>query len=158
MPGMRLMLGCLALLVAVNVTAQVYRWTDEQGRVVYGNEPPADAKKTVVQDRINSYIDSYSGPPKVQRVSARRAAAPAAGAIPVVLYATAWCPHCAEARAYFAKNRISYIEHDVEKNPSAYAEYKRLGGRGVPFIVHGSNVMRGFSENSFQALLARNGR
>ena len=155
---MRLLLGCLFVLVAVNAAAQVYRWTDEQGRVVYGNEPPADAKKTVVQDRINSYIDSYSGPPKVLRVSARRATPPAAATAPVVMYATSWCPHCARARAYFAKNRIGYIEHDIEKDPAAHAEYKRLGGRGVPFIVHGANVMRGFSEKSFQTLLARNGR
>ena len=155
---MRLLLGCLAVLVAVNAAAEVYRWTDEKGRVVYGNEPPADAKKTVVEDRINSYIDSYSGPPKVQRVSARRAPPPAAGTIPVVLYATSWCPHCASARAYFAKNKISYVEHDIEKDAAAHAEYKRLGGRGVPFIVHGANVMRGFSEKSFQALLGRNGR
>jgi len=28
----------------------------------------------------------------------------------------------------------------------------------VPLIVHGANVMRGFSEQSFEALLARNGR
>jgi hypothetical protein len=28
----------------------------------------------------------------------------------------------------------------------------------VPLIVHGANVMRGFSVQSFDALLARNGR
>ena len=149
---------CLAVLIAANAAAQVYRWTDEKGHVVYGNEPPASAKTTVVQDRINSYIDSYDGPPKVQRVATRRAPPPAAATIPVVMYATDWCPHCARARTYFAKNRISYIEHNVEKDPAAHAEYKRLGGRAVPFIVHGSNVMRGFSEKSFEALLARNGR
>ena len=63
---MRAFLGCLALLVAVNAAAQVYRWTDEKGRVVYGNEPPPGAKSSAVQNRINS----YSGPPEVQRAAA----------------------------------------------------------------------------------------
>jgi len=157
---MRLLIGCVALLVAANAAGQVYRWTDEKGRVVYGNEPPASAKASMVQERINS----YSGTPEVQRAPAVRAApaatpAPAAATtLPVVMYATDWCGYCAKARAHFARNRIPYLEYDVEKNPAAHAEFKRLGGRGVPLIVHGANVMRGFSEQSFEALLARNGR
>jgi glutaredoxin len=149
---MRLLLACLALLVAANAAAQIYRWTDEKGRVVYGNEPPSAAKADVVEDRINS----YGGPPEVRRTAAP-APAPVT-AIPVVLYATSWCPYCAQARAYFAKKGVSYIEHDVEKSAAAQAEFKRLGGRGVPLIVHGTNVMRGFREQSLDALLARNGR
>src|SRR6267142_1444799 len=60
---MRLVVGSLALLIAVNAAAQIYRWTDEKGRVVYGNEPPSGTNPSVVQERINS----YSGPPEVRR-------------------------------------------------------------------------------------------
>jgi glutaredoxin len=74
------------------------------------------------------------------------------------MYATSRCPYCAQARAYLAKKGVPYIEYDVEKSQTAHAEFKRLGGRGVPLIVHGANVMRGFREQSFDALLARNGR
>ena len=147
---MRAFLGCLALLVAVNAAAQVYRWTDEKGRVVYGNEPPPGAKSSAVQNRINS----YSGPPEVQRAAT---VAPN-DANTVTMYATSWCGYCAQARAYFAKKGVPYIEHDVEKSQAAHAEFKRLGGRGVPLIVHGANTMRGFRAESFDALLARNGR
>src|SRR2546425_6117871 len=152
---MRLLLACLALLVAANAAAQIYRWTDEKGHVVYGNQPPAGAKPDVVQDRINS----YGGPPEMRQAPPVSAATPPpVAAVPVVLYATSWCPYCAQARAYFAKKGVSYIEHDVEKSAAAQAEFKRLGGRGVPLIVHGANVMRGFREQSLDALLARNGR
>jgi glutaredoxin len=150
---MRLVLGCLTLLIAVNAAGQIYRWTDEKGRAVYGNEPPSGTKTSPVEDRINS----YSGTPEVQRLPTARAA-PVTTTIPVVLYATSWCGYCAQARAYFAKQGIPYIEHDVEKSSAANAEFKRLGGRGVPLIVHGANVMSGFSKKSFDALLARNGR
>lgn len=73
----------------------------------------------------------------------------------VVMYATSWCPYCAKARAYFAASGIAYVEHDVQKSASAYAAFKRLGGRGVPLIVVGREKMNGFSEQGFEHLLAR---
>lgn len=73
----------------------------------------------------------------------------------VVMYATAWCPYCAKARAYFAKSGIAYIEHDVEKSAAAKAEFKRLGGRAVPLIVVGREKMDGFSETGFELLMVR---
>jgi glutaredoxin len=149
----RLLIGCVALLVAANAAGQIYRWTDEKGHVVYGNEPPSGTKTEMVQDRINS----YSGPPQTRRAAPAKASSQVT-TIPVVLYATSWCTYCAQARAYFAKKGIPYMEYDVEKSAAGNAEFKRLGGRGVPLIVHGANVMRGFREQSFDALFARNGR
>ncbi|MEX2199616.1 MAG: glutaredoxin domain-containing protein [Burkholderiales bacterium] len=76
----------------------------------------------------------------------------------VVMYATSWCPYCAKARAYFGRKGIAYTEYDVEKSPTANAEFKRLGGRGVPLILVGREKMSGFSEAGFDALLARASR
>lgn len=84
--------------------------------------------------------------------------APNAAPGPVVMYATSWCPYCAKARAYFGKKGIAYTEYDVEKSPAANAEFKRLGGRGVPLILVGREKMSGFSEEGFDALLARASR
>jgi glutaredoxin len=78
-----------------------------------------------------------------------------AGAPPVVMYATAWCPYCAKARAYFKRTGTAYTEHDIEKSAAAHAQYKRLGGRGVPLILVGDEKMAGFSELAFESLLAR---
>jgi glutaredoxin len=94
------------------------------------------------------------------------ALAAAAGAPPaqaestpeVVMYATSWCPYCAQARAYFKESGIAYVEHDVEKSASAKAEFKRLGGRGVPLIVVGREKLNGFSEQVLEALLAHAAR
>ena len=76
----------------------------------------------------------------------------------VVMYATAWCPYCAKARAYFARQGIAYVEYDIEKSAAVNAEFKRLGGRGVPLILVGTQKMSGFSEQGLEALLARAGR
>ncbi len=87
------------------------------------------------------------------------AAQPAAkAAAPVVMYATSWCPYCAKARAYFAKNGIAYVEHDIEKSAAVNAEFKRLGGRGVPLILVGTERISGFSELAFESMLAHAGR
>jgi len=37
----------------------------------------------------------------------------------------------------------------------ARAEFKRLGGRGVPLILPGSEKMAGFNELAFESLLVR---
>jgi glutaredoxin len=76
---------------------------------------------------------------------------------PVVMYATTWCPYCAKARGYFARKGIAYVEYDIEKSAAVNAEFKRLGGRGVPLILVGTQKMSGFSEQGLEALLARAG-
>jgi glutaredoxin len=88
--------------------------------------------------------------------AAAQPAAKAAG--PVVMYATSWCPYCAKARAYFANNGIAYMEHDIEKSVAVNAEFRRLGGRGVPLILVGTERISGFSELAFESMLARAGR
>ncbi len=52
----------LAALLAFNAgsaAAQLYKWTDERGRVTYSNQLPVDAKAaqktTVVEDRVSVY-------------------------------------------------------------------------------------------------------
>jgi glutaredoxin len=74
---------------------------------------------------------------------------------PVVMYATSWCPYCAKARAYFQRTGTAYTEHDIEKSSEARAEFKRLGGRGVPLILVGNEKVAGFSELAFESAYAR---
>ena len=78
-----------------------------------------------------------------------------AQSVPVVMYATAWCPYCAKARAYFKRTNTAYVEHDIEKSAEAHAEFKRLGGRGVPLILVGGEKLRGFNELAFESAYAR---
>lgn len=85
---------------------------------------------------------------------AERPAAPPS----VVMYATDWCGYCARARAYFARNGIAYVEHDVEKSAHAAAEFRRLGGRGVPLIFVGRERLDGFNELAFEFAHARAAR
>jgi glutaredoxin len=71
----------------------------------------------------------------------------------VVMYATTWCPYCKQARKFFNRHGIVYVEYDVERNAKASRENKRLGGGGVPTIVIGDEVVSGFSERELTELL-----
>ena len=61
-------------------------------------------------------------------------------------------------RACFARTGTACTEYDIEKSAAGNAEYRRLGGRGVPLIVVGTEKMSGFSERGLDALLTRAGR
>jgi glutaredoxin-like YruB-family protein len=71
----------------------------------------------------------------------------------VVLYSVSWCPHCKEAKEYFTKNNIPFINRDVELDPSAMemltGKYK---SQGVPVVVLGDDkvVIKGFSKERFE--------
>ncbi|GFO54249.1 hypothetical protein GMSM_12560 [Geomonas sp. Red276] len=76
----------------------------------------------------------------------------------IVLYSVSWCPHCKQAKEYFTRNNIPFINRDVEIDTEAYhlltGKYK---SQGVPVIVIGDDaeVIRGFNEKSFQKTLDR---
>ena len=88
-----------------------------------------------------------SGPSDYEIQNARRR-------VPVVMYSTAWCGVCKRARAYFEKERISYVEHDVDQDLQARNEYLLLNPRrSVPTIKIGDEVIVGFSAAAVERAL-----
>ncbi len=73
------------------------------------------------------------------------AAAPQDAEGKVVLYRTAWCGFCKKAAGYMQQKSIPFVERDIETDPSSKAEFTRLGGKGVPFLVFGQKTMTGAS-------------
>jgi glutaredoxin len=139
-----------ALLATAAHAQEIYRWTDAQGRVHYGaDKPPAGVKAKVVESRISSIAGPATVMGKPPEPRARAAARP----LEVTMYATDWCGYCRQARQFFARNGIRYAELDIEKSAAAHAEYKGLGGRGVPLIVVGEQRMSGFSEARLMQML-----
>ena len=67
----------------------------------------------------------------------------------VVLYRTATCGYCKQASAYMQSRQIPFIERDVETSERNRAEFKRLGGRGVPLMVMGDKTLTGFTKTTF---------
>lgn len=133
----------LLVLLPTLVSAEIYRWTDAEGRVHFSDEPHNTMPSEQVSVRVNSYesvtyesLGSYT-PPNDKRV---------------IMYSTSWCTYCKKARNYFEKNRVRYVEYDIEESSRARGEFDRLGGKGVPLIVVGRTRMSGFSEAGFREI------
>jgi len=65
--------------------------------------------------------------------------------VPVVLYSTSWCGYCAKTRRFFKRNKITYVEYDIEKSATAKRQYDDLGGGGVPLVLVNRQIVRGYN-------------
>ncbi|MFM9887211.1 MAG: glutaredoxin domain-containing protein [Burkholderiales bacterium] len=173
-------LACLvvAICLASPAYAQLYRWVDSEGRATFSTTPPpgtaapqdqekrvplrpaqapaqAPAPSTVVQtERPRTPQLAASDPAEAAQASPesarRKVTAPPRQ---VTLYGTSWCPYCARARAYFQTYRVAFKELDIEKSAAANAEFKKLGGNGIPLIVIDGMTIQGFDEQKLEMML-----
>jgi len=92
-------------------------------------------------------------PPAAQKASqpafTTKASAAKAHVDKVVIYTTPTCPHCIRALKHMNDRKIAYVQKDVQHDQANRAEFKQIGGRGVPHILMGSTVMVGFSPQNF---------
>ena len=122
---------------------------------------PLTVLNGAVQSQVNRQI--YQGVTEVFR----SIGTPSTGARPtnidirdarpgeVVIYTTPTCGYCKQARAHLQSRNIPFLEKDVSGNPQAQAEWKSLGGRGVPLALIGSQKLTGFSAASYDSAWAR---
>lgn len=127
-------LALLSLWVGPSLVeaAKIQKWTDTNGKVHYGAAPPQGAKLQKMESSLSIADSSVNAGPEV------------------ILYSTSWCGYCRKARSYMRRNGIAYTEYDIERDRLAKADYQRLGGVGVPFLVKGDQTLRGFRESSYQ--------
>jgi len=80
---------------------------------------------------------------------------PAASAEPgeVVLYATEWCGYCAKTRELLADMGVDYVEYDIEASDEGRRQFEALGGRGVPVLKVGDDVVYGYNRKHMISLL-----
>jgi glutaredoxin len=129
-----------AAFISHSAIAEVYRYTDENGRVVYSSQKPQRAESirrvSIRHNTISSGDNGYSDAENRD----------------VIIYTAEWCGYCKSAKAYFDELGIEYSEYDIEKSRQAYLDYKSQGGAGLPLILVGDQKMTGFSRAGFQRL------
>ena len=130
--------ACLA--VSSGAFAEIYRWTDENGRVHLSDRDPGNQKTESVEVKVNTY-KSVSYDTSTFDTGNK-----------VVIYSTSWCAYCEQAKQYFKSHGIAFTEYDIEKSASAKARYDRMGATGVPVILVGKKRMNGFSEEGFRRI------
>jgi glutaredoxin len=141
-----LLLGLL-LAAGLALAQSTYRWVDQDGKVHYGDRPPAKNAREL-QER------KYSAPAADKPMST--AMRQAAASFPVTLYVTPDCgTACQEGRDYLAKRGIPYAEKSVEGSDEIAALRERLGGGDtvVPVLMVGDKHRKGFLESAWAGLL-----
>lgn len=139
---------CAAIvLVALALPAAAqFRWTDADGRVNYGDNPPADAKNLVRFDPRSGGEDTTNALP----FELRRAMSQ----YPVTLYASDDCgPPCDEARLYLRRRGIPFSEIFVATDLEAAELKRRTGTDSVPVMTLGRSPQVGFQPKAWGAAL-----
>ncbi len=75
------------------------------------------------------------------------------------MYSTDWCGYCRKARKLLNEMGVTFVEKDIEEDPTARREYlQKTGGRtGVPTFDFAGVIMQGYSEEVIRAQVARLG-
>ena len=138
----------LALLAASAAAQQIYRWTDEKGRVhITDTPPPASAKDVQKKAYPGSSSDGPSGQSSYELTQAAKD-------FPVTLYTAPTCNDpCDDARAALNRRGVPFKEVLVADGRTA-EELKRVsGGEQVPVLVVGRSVHSGFLQSAYESLL-----
>ena len=148
-PALTLVCLVLALALASPAAAgELYKWTDEQGNVYYGDSPPDNAKLKKITGNVSSYGSVSVEPLPKSSDGVERAGS----AKKVVMYSTSWCGFRNEAKRYFRAKGIPYRNYDIEKSERAAKAFKKINGRGVPVILVGKQRMNGFDVATFERI------
>jgi len=145
---MRAITAFTLLVFALAVQAQLYRWTDENGKVHYTDtQPPASAKnvekkgKARVGDAEAAAQQSYALQQAVKN-------------FPVTIYTSKECGNpCKDGIAYLKKRGVPFTEKIVASRAEIDELIKLAGAPRVPVMVVGVTTLKDFEEQGWSEAL-----
>jgi hypothetical protein len=139
-------LGLALLLCAGSASAQMYKWTDANGKTHFTDTPPPPSGKVAA---VKGAISGGGGIPSDMPY----ALATAMRNFPVTLYTTQPCGGCDTGRNFLRARGIPFSEKTVITAADA-ERLKAAGGNGnLPFLAVGSAKVTGFEEGSWDTML-----
>ena len=146
---MRIMLAATLCAVAFGASAQMYRWTDEKGRVHVTDTPPPASAKGVKRSET-----APVAPASPQSAAAEPFALQQARTnFPITLYTVPNCDPCNAARKLLNARGVPFKEVSVTENSLIEELQKAIGSNTVPSMTVGSTAQKGFEGGAYQALL-----
>jgi glutaredoxin len=144
---MRSVVFAVLLGAACAASAQIYRWTNEQGRVhITDTLPPPSAKDVQRKFPVVSGANPDNpGQPYSLQLAAK--------SFPVTLYTAKDCEPCGAARNLLNSRGVPFREVLVVDEPQQEELRKVAGALAVPSVTVGRNVQKGFEENFYHSLL-----
>lgn len=143
---MKALAPIVLLAVCAGVYAgQMYRWTDEEGRVHYTDQPPPLSAKTAETKKLGDKAPDPSLPFPVQLAIKN---------FPVTLYNINCGAVCTSATKLLDKRGVPYTNVNASDPEAKEALGKLTGGKlEVPTLVVGKQVLRGFEAGAWDAAL-----
>lgn len=137
-------LGLALLLCAGSASAQLYKWTDANGKTHFSDQPPpAGAKPAAIK---GTAVGTTTADMPYALATAMRN-------YPVTLYTTKPCGGCDQGRNYLRSRGIPFTEKTVGTAEDE-SKLKEMGGDGrLPFFVVGSAKVTGFQQNNWESML-----
>lgn len=134
----------LCALPGISLGAQqIYVWTDESGNREYRDTPPPPHARNVEQRSISvSTIETSGLPYSVQQ---------AVKNFPVTLWVFSCGTVCDNARAHLNRRGVPHEEKDPQANREEFE--KLTGGLEVPVLYVGTQRIKGYQENEWDAVL-----
>ena len=79
------------------------------------------------------------------------------GEQPVVLLSAAWCGYCTKLRGDLTAMKVPFRELDVETSAAGEQAYDLIQARGVPVLLVGRDVQRGYAPEATRRSLEHYG-
>ena len=150
---MRILLAITLCAFTVGAAAQVYRWTDAQGRVnVTDFPPPASAKAKDVK-KLDAGIATSAPATAASTAQEPYELQRAKSKYPVTLYTVPNCEGCNAARTLLNARGVPFKENSLTEAKQMEEFKDVVGGNTVPAMIVGSTVQKGFEESAYQRLL-----
>ena len=144
----RFALGIAALAVAAGAfaQAQVYRYTDTDGRIVYSDRPPTGDVKNLQSKKMGSNYITTSEPGYAAALAAER--------FPVTLYTFSCGDVCQNAEALLNKRGVPFAIVNVSE-AEGQTRLQAVAGESVaPVLAVGDKLIaKGFNESRWQSML-----
>ncbi len=136
----------LLLALASSLAFAQYRWVDKNGKVQFGDTPPAGAKD-IRKAEVPAPAKPAAAPVPFELARLQKE-------FPVTLYTAPSCKEgCDLARSALNKRGVPFKEVQVW-DADSNAELKRVTGSDeVPALVVGRAMQRGFEQGAFDGLL-----
>ncbi len=147
---MKILFLSVFLLVLSNSLVQadtLFRWTDKEGKVHYGDRPSEDAVNT---ERKKFGVPAATDDDDDLSYSTRRAKQD----FPVTLYVSKDCgKFCEMARTFLNQRGIPFAEKNLTTKEEGEAFKARTGTNSIPALTVGRTVLSGFEAGQWNSEL-----
>lgn len=76
----------------------------------------------------------------------------------IKILVASWCVHCRDLENFLQKQGFGYTKLDIEKDVEGRKVYQQLGGGGVPMVIIGNSVLKGFDRNAILEMMNRSAK